>query len=121
MQRPGASAVSFFMSSDSSFEQAVRAGATAAVVGCGAMGRGIAQLLAQAELQVWLFDAQAGAAAAAKSTIAADLAKLVARGKVDSDAAGALVERLRPANTLDDLAPATVVVEAVIEDLATKG
>ena len=108
------------MSSDSSFEQAVRAGATAAVVGCGAMGRGIAQLLAQADLQVCLFDAQAGAAAAAKSTIAADLAKLVARGKVDPNAAGALVERLRPASAIGDLAPATIVVEAVIEDLATK-
>jgi 3-hydroxybutyryl-CoA dehydrogenase len=108
------------MSSDSSFEQAVRAGATAAVVGCGAMGRGIAQCLAQAELRVLLFDAQTGAADAAKATIGADLEKLVTRGKLEANAAAAITARLQPVNALADLAPATFVIEAVIEDLEIK-
>jgi 3-hydroxybutyryl-CoA dehydrogenase len=108
------------MSSESPFEQAVRAGATAAVVGCGAMGRGIAQLLAQAELKVCLFDAQPGAAEAAKATISADLDKLVARGKMDASAATALAGRLRPVNALNDVAAASLVIEAVIEDLDIK-
>jgi 3-hydroxybutyryl-CoA dehydrogenase len=108
------------MSNDSSFEQAVRAGATAAVVGCGAMGRGIAQCLAQADLTVLLFDAQAGAADAAKRTIDADLEKLVARGKLEANAAAAIAARLQPVGALGDLAPATFLVEAVIEDLEIK-
>jgi 3-hydroxybutyryl-CoA dehydrogenase len=117
MVRSGASA---FMSSESQFEQAVRSGGHAAVVGCGAMGRGIAQLLAQAELHVLLFDAQPGAAETAKSTIAADLDKLVARGKLDATAGTALKARLRPVAALADLAPGTLIVEAVIEDLEIK-
>ena len=108
------------MSTDSPFEQSVRAGATAAVVGCGAMGRGIAQLLAQAELNVCLFDTQAGAAEAAKSTIATDLDKLVARGKLKANAAAALVARLLPVRELAELTKATLVIEAVIEDLEVK-
>jgi len=108
------------MANDSNFEQTVRAGAMAAVVGCGAMGRGIAQLLAQAQLQVCLFDTQPGAAEKAKATIAADLAKLVERGKVDAQVAADLTNRLRPVSALSDLAPATLVVEAVIEDLGIK-
>src|SRR5262245_60381839 len=78
------------MSNDFPYEQASRAGATAAVVGCGAMGRGIVQLLAQAELKVLLFDAQAGAAEKARGTIGSDLDKLVARGKLDASKAAAM-------------------------------
>jgi 3-hydroxybutyryl-CoA dehydrogenase len=108
------------MSNDSQFEQALRAGATAAVVGCGAMGRGIAQVLAQAELQVCLFDAQPGAAEKARSTIAADLERLVARGKLEANAATALVGRLQPVSELAEIARASLVVEAVVEDLQIK-
>jgi len=108
------------MSIDSHFEQAVRAGATAAVVGCGAMGRGIAQLLTQAELRVLLFDAQPGAAEAARSTIAADLDKLVARGRFEASMAATLTARLQPVAMLADLRDATLVIEAVVEDLEIK-
>lgn len=102
------------------YRKAVAPGAVAAVVGCGAMGRGIAQLLAQAGLAVRLFDAQAGAAEAARATIAADLDKLAARGKLAAQDAAAVAARLRPVAALAELAPATLVVEAVIEDLAIK-
>jgi 3-hydroxybutyryl-CoA dehydrogenase len=108
------------MASDPQFEQAVRAGATAAVVGCGAMGRGIAQCLAQAELNVCLFDTQAGAAESAKATISSDLEKLVTRGKLQANTAAALIKRLQPVGALADLARATFVVEAVVEDLEIK-
>ncbi len=108
------------MSLDSPFERAVRGGSTAAVIGCGAMGRGIAQLLAQAELDVLLVDAQEGAAAAARATIAGDLEKLVARGKLDTAKAAALASRLRPVASIGDLGAATFVVEAIVEDLEVK-
>ncbi|MCX7902494.1 MAG: 3-hydroxyacyl-CoA dehydrogenase [Burkholderiaceae bacterium] len=100
--------------------RAAAAGATAAVVGCGAMGRGIAQLLAQAGLTVLLHDAQPHAAALARSAIEADLQKWVARGKLAPQDATAIVARLVPVAALTELAPATLVVEAVIEDLEVK-
>jgi len=108
------------MSIDSQFEQAVRAGAAAAVIGCGAMGRGIAQLLAQAELRVLLFDAQPGASEAARSIVAADLEKRVARGKLDASGASALTARLQPVAAVADLRDATLLIEAVVEDLEVK-
>jgi 3-hydroxybutyryl-CoA dehydrogenase len=99
---------------------AVAPGAVAAVIGCGAMGRGIAELLAQAELEVRLFDAEVGAAEAARGAIAADLDRLVERGKVAAPDAAAAKARLRAVSTLSAVAGATLVVEAVIEDLAVK-
>ena len=44
------------------------------IVGTGLMGRGIAQISAQAGIDVWLFDARTGAAAEARAAIAATLA-----------------------------------------------
>ncbi|MCX8097511.1 MAG: 3-hydroxyacyl-CoA dehydrogenase [Casimicrobiaceae bacterium] len=102
------------------YRGAVAAGAVAAVIGCGAMGRGIAQLLAQAGLNVRLYDADPQAAARARSTVEADLQKLAARGKLAPEEAAATVARLAPVAALSELAPATLVVEAVIEDLEVK-
>ena len=42
---------------------------TVGVVGTGAMGRGIAQIAAQAGSQVWLFDAKPGAAEQAATAL----------------------------------------------------
>ena len=100
--------------------EALAPGAVAAVVGCGAMGRGIAQLLAQAGLNVRLFDAAAGAAEGARAAIGADLDRLVARGKLGATEATAVKSRLQPVNAFSQLAGATLVVEAIIEDLEAK-
>jgi 3-hydroxybutyryl-CoA dehydrogenase len=108
------------IASASDFRQAVAPGAVAAVVGCGVMGRGIAQLLAQADLKVRMFDAQPGAADVARTRVVADLDKLVARGSLAASDATAVKARLEPVSTLSQLAGATLVVEAAIEDLETK-
>src|SRR5204863_431145 len=73
-----------------------------------------------AELEVCLVDAQEGAAVAARSTIAADLEKLVARGKLDAAKAAAMTGRLKPVASIADLGSATFVVEAIVEDLDVK-
>ena len=57
------------------------------IVGAGAMGRGIAQIAAQAGSQVWLFDAQPGAAEAAQSAIAQQWQRLAEKGRLDAVAA----------------------------------
>ncbi|MDQ2102820.1 3-hydroxyacyl-CoA dehydrogenase PaaH [Azospirillum isscasi] len=94
--------------------------ATVAVVGCGAMGAGIAQVAATAGHRVLLFDAREGAAARAMDGIADALAKLVAKDRMREEDRVALLGRLEPVERLAALAPAALVVEAVVEDLEVK-
>ncbi len=84
------------------------------------MGAGIAQVAAAAGHRVYLMDAREGAAAAARERIAAALATLVSKGKLDAAAADATVARIEVISSLAALADAALVVEAIIEDLAAK-
>jgi 3-hydroxybutyryl-CoA dehydrogenase len=84
------------------------------------MGRGIAQIAAQAGLRVLIFDLQAGAAAAARDTIAATLAGLAAKGKIAPADADAAAARIEPAAALEAFAPCDVVIEAIVEKLEAK-
>ncbi|MGD7082287.1 3-hydroxyacyl-CoA dehydrogenase NAD-binding domain-containing protein, partial [Ralstonia pseudosolanacearum] len=52
------------------------------IVGTGAMGRGIAQIAAQAGLRVRLFDASPQAVEAARAALADTLARLAAKGRL---------------------------------------
>ncbi|MBA4266840.1 MAG: 3-hydroxyacyl-CoA dehydrogenase, partial [Comamonadaceae bacterium] len=93
---------------------------TAGIVGTGAMGRGIAQMAAQAGSRVMLFDVQAGAADAARSALHATWQKLVEKGKMDAGSMQTCMERLTVAQNLADLAPCTLVIEAIVEKLEVK-
>jgi 3-hydroxybutyryl-CoA dehydrogenase len=93
---------------------------TIGIAGAGAMGRGIAQIAAQAGIRVLLFDLAQGAAAAARETIGATLAGLAAKGKLSAEAAAEASARIEPAATLADLAPCHVVIEAIVEKLEAK-
>jgi 3-hydroxybutyryl-CoA dehydrogenase len=93
---------------------------TIAIVGCGVMGQGIAQIAAQAGCRVLMFDTRPGAADAAKVAIAGVLAKLAERGKLKPDQAEAARDRLAPVAELTDLADAHVVIEAIVEALDAK-
>lgn len=93
---------------------------TLAIVGAGVMGRGIAQIAAQAGIRTLLFDTQSNAAANARSTIASTLGKLVERGRLTADACEAAVARLEVVESLSALAPCHVVVEAIVERLEVK-
>ncbi len=90
-----------------------------AVVGCGAMGAGIAQVAAAGH-RVLMADARPGAAAKAVQGIGDALAKLVERGKMAEAARADLLARLQPVDGLADLAPARLVVEAIVEELEAK-
>ena len=76
------------------------------------MGAGIAQLAAQAGARTLVYDPAEGAAERAIERIG----RLVAKGKVEAGAHA----RLQPARSLDELAPAGLVIEAVPEDLRLK-
>jgi 3-hydroxybutyryl-CoA dehydrogenase len=91
-----------------------------AVIGAGAMGAGIAQVAAQAGHPVKLYDNRPGAAAQAVADIDRQLARLVEKGKLPAGEREAIVARLCPADTLDTLADARLVIEAIVENLSVK-
>lgn len=93
---------------------------TLAIVGTGAMGRGIAQIAAQAGIAVLLHDAQSGAATRAREAVVATLAKLAERGKISAAAASEAAARLTVVARLEELSQAQVVIEAIVENLDAK-
>jgi 3-hydroxybutyryl-CoA dehydrogenase len=92
----------------------------ATVVGAGTMGRGIAQVLATAGIEVTVVDTQPAALEGAQDAVARSLDRLARRGSVTEAEARAAGERLRFTPRLDASIGADLVVEAVVEDLETK-
>ena len=92
----------------------------AGVFGAGTMGRGIAQLCAQAGLDTLLFDSRAGAAKEAIAAIDRGLEGLVAKGRMTADTRTAVLSRIKPISSFDEARPAGIVIEAIVEDLAAK-
>jgi 3-hydroxybutyryl-CoA dehydrogenase len=90
------------------------------VVGAGTMGAGIAQVAAAAGHRTLLLDARPGAAGSAAAQVAERVHRSAAKGRLSSEQADAIVERLHPVSQVDDLAGCGLVVEAVVEDLAVK-
>ena len=90
------------------------------VVGTGLMGRGIAQIAAQGDIFVIMYDSVPGGARGAKEAIVATLETLAAKGKVTAESVTASAARLGVAESLADLASCTVVIEAVFEKLDVK-
>ena len=89
---------------------------TVGLVGTGAMGRGIAQIAAQAGAVVRLFDTQPDAVAKAQAALGAQWDKLLEKGKLSADAVAACKARLKPAAQLADLADCDLVIEAATEN-----
>ena len=93
---------------------------TIGVVGAGAMGRGIAQIAAQAGLRVRLYDTSAEAVASAREALRQTWDKLAQKGKLGAADAQAALERVVAAGALSDMADCQLVVEAIVERLDVK-
>ncbi|HZW16290.1 MAG TPA: 3-hydroxybutyryl-CoA dehydrogenase [Brevundimonas sp.] len=93
---------------------------TVAIVGAGQMGAGIAQAVAAGGYDVLLHDAAPERVPQAQGTIAASLARQVARGLSTQADADAALARIRPAKSLAEAAKADLVIEAAVEDEAVK-
>lgn len=93
---------------------------TIGVVGAGVMGRGVAQLFAQAGHEVRLFDANADAVSAAVKFVIGMIERQVVKGTLSAEVGAATAARVKPSAVLADLAPCDVVVEAIIERLDAK-
>ncbi|RME99737.1 MAG: 3-hydroxyacyl-CoA dehydrogenase, partial [Alphaproteobacteria bacterium] len=90
------------------------------VVGTGAMGRGIAQIMAAAGSHVKMFDASAGAAQDALAFIRKMLARAAEKGRMSAADAQAAARRIEIIADKRDLAQADVVIEAIVEQLEPK-
>jgi 3-hydroxybutyryl-CoA dehydrogenase len=84
------------------------------VVGAGQMGGGIAQVVAASGRRVSLHDAAPGATERGLATMRRSLEKLAERGGGDPEE---VLGRVEP---VDDLVPADLLVEAVVEDADVK-
>src|SRR6266849_5914027 len=91
-----------------------------ALVGAGVMGRGIAQIAAQAGIRVLLHDSRPGAAREAKEAVSAQIQRLHEKGRLDRDALARAQANLVIADSLAALSACPVVIEAVVEDLKAK-
>ncbi len=90
------------------------------VVGAGQMGSGIAQVAAQAGLQVILNDIKQEFVDRGLQTITKNLSRNVEKGKLTEDEKQAILSRIRPSVDLADGSAADFVVEAVTENMAVK-
>ena len=84
------------------------------VVGAGQMGAGIAQVVAASGRSVSLHDSQPGAVERALEGMERSLTKLAEKGGADPD------EVLARVTPVEDVVPADLLVEAVVEDLDVK-
>jgi len=84
------------------------------VVGAGQMGGGIAQVVAASGRRVSLYDAAPGVVEGGLETMRKSLAKLAEKGGPEPEGVLARVE------PVEDLVPADLMIEAVVEDAAVK-
>jgi 3-hydroxybutyryl-CoA dehydrogenase len=99
---------------------ALERSSTIAVVGTGTMGQGIAQVALAAGHHVRLYDAAPGRAEQAERETNQRFDRLVEKGRLDSAERDAARARLAPAVRLEELADASLVIEAILEDLGAK-
>ena len=93
---------------------------TVGVLGAGTMGAGIAQVAAEAGLDVLLFDPVAGATERASDRVAGFLARKAEKGQVTEEEASAATARISQVTSLESLAAADLVVEAIPEEIELK-
>ena len=91
-----------------------------AIVGTGIMGMGIAQIAAQAGINVLLFDAKSGSAKQGRQALQATLEKLAAKGKFTDEQLQATLSNLTVIEDIAQIAEVDIVIEAVIENLEIK-
>lgn len=90
------------------------------IIGSGIMGSGIAQVAATSGFDVVLRSRKQESAEQTVAAMQKSLEKLVAKERMSQEDADAAVARVTATSKLDDLADCDLVIESVVEDLATK-
>jgi 3-hydroxyacyl-CoA dehydrogenase/enoyl-CoA hydratase/3-hydroxybutyryl-CoA epimerase len=86
------------------------------VLGAGMMGAGIAYVTAKGGMDVVLLDREMAYAEKGKAYSQGIVDKGVSRGKLTREKADALLARIRPTTSYDDLKDVDMIIEAVFED-----
>ncbi|HTN66539.1 MAG TPA: 3-hydroxybutyryl-CoA dehydrogenase [Burkholderiaceae bacterium] len=90
------------------------------VIGAGLMGSGIAQVCANAGLNVVLRDVNEAALEKAIATIASSLERLVNKGKISGDEKARILSSIKTTTSLSELAGADFIIEAATENVELK-
>src|SRR5687767_8615292 len=91
-----------------------------AVVGAGTMGAGIAESAALAGMSVVMLDVNEEALERGRQTIERDLERRVKKGRISEDESRDVLGRVSTTTSVGDLSGASLVVEAVVEDMTVK-
>lgn len=91
-----------------------------AVIGCGTMGGGVAQVAAQRGYEVVVVEKDAAAVEAGQRKVVAGLDRQLGRGRITADDKQAALDKLRFGTDLESITEADLVVEAVYEDVELK-
>ena len=92
----------------------------AGVIGCGAMGSGIVQVLLQSGYEVTARETNQVLLDSGIQRINKAFEKLAAKGRIDASEKEAALGRLTGALSLEDLKDCDIVIEAVFEDIDVK-
>ena len=90
------------------------------IIGSGAMGSGIAQVASTAGHSVVLFDTKAEALSLSKSKLASVMDRLVEKGRLTSEEAQEIQNRISYADHMEALLESGIIIEAIIENLDVK-
>lgn len=90
------------------------------IIGLGAMGLGIAQVFAAAGHQVRATDANHDTRSTARDRLSAALQSRIDKGAMTEEARQTLLSRLTVTDRIEEIAPAEMVIEAVVERLEVK-
>ncbi|UOQ74550.1 3-hydroxyacyl-CoA dehydrogenase NAD-binding domain-containing protein [Hymenobacter cellulosilyticus] len=90
------------------------------IIGSGAMGAGIAQVVATAGHMVRLLDQNRQALDRAGNSIQGSLDKLTEKGKLTAETSADIFSRLHLTQDIDAFNDCELVLEAIVEDLAVK-
>ena len=90
------------------------------IIGAGAMGSGIAQVAATAGHSVVLFDTKTEALSLSKSKLASVMDRLVEKGRLTSEEAQEIQNRISYADHMEALSESGIIIEAIIENLDVK-
>jgi 3-hydroxybutyryl-CoA dehydrogenase len=88
---------------------------TVGIVGAGQMGNGIAHVFALAGFDVLLNDISADALSDGMEHINVNMSRQVARGKITDTEMAAAIDRIKTTETLSDLGPSDLIIEAATE------
>jgi 3-hydroxybutyryl-CoA dehydrogenase len=90
------------------------------VIGAGQMGTGIAEVCAEAGFDVYLMDVQDEKLAKAVNSIEADFSKLVEKGRLSREFAGAALARITTGTDYESFRECHIAIEAAVEDESVK-